>query len=193
MRTYKSECTRYTCFFYHVTNYLQYTAYSPTSLSFPFSQRLSQNTKTTNLFCGFHVLYLQPTTPPYFNFSLPPEMQPHVVFLCWCPPLATSAWRCNVHAKVPWKWVPKHGKVGQRNTSECSRKPDMCGTEGLASAQRLHPHGMPVPYFRRTRLGLGPARMCKNRTKKGMRQEQEITWCYLTLWLRNPIYYKGYI
>ena len=58
---------------------------------------------------------------------------------------------CNVHAEVPWEWVPKCGKAGQRDTSECSQEPHTHGTEGLASAQRLHPHGMPVPYFRRTR------------------------------------------
>ena len=60
---------------------------------------------------------------------------------------------CNERAGVPRERMPKRGKAG---TSECSREPDTRGTEGLASARRLRPHGMPMPYFRRTRLGLGP-------------------------------------
>jgi len=64
---------------------------------------------------------------------------------------------CKVHAEVPRKWVPKRGKVGQSDTSECSREPDTRGTKGLASAQRLRPHGMLMPYFGWTRLGQGPA------------------------------------
>jgi len=63
--------------------------------------------------------------------------------------------------------VLKHGKAGQRDTSERSWESGMCGTEGLASAWRLRPHGMPVPYFRRTRLGQGPAGMRENKTKEG--------------------------
>jgi len=62
--------------------------------------------------------------------------------------------------------VLKHGKVGQRDTSEHSWEPGTHRTEGLASAWRLHPHGMPVPCFGRTRLGLGPARMRGNKTKE---------------------------
>jgi len=64
---------------------------------------------------------------------------------------------CNVHAEVPRERVPKCGKAGQSDTSECSWEPGTCGTEGLASAQRLRPHGMPMPYFGWTRLGQGPA------------------------------------
>jgi len=73
---------------------------------------------------------------------------------------------CKVHAEVPQEWVPKHGKAGQRDTSEHSWELGMRGTEGLASAQRLRPHGMLMPYFGRTRLGEGPARMHGNETKR---------------------------
>ena len=69
----------------------------------------------------------------------------------------TTLATCKEHAEVPREWVPKRGKAGQ-STSECSREPDMRGTEGLASAWRLRPHGMPMmPYFGWTRLGQGPA------------------------------------
>jgi len=64
---------------------------------------------------------------------------------------------CKVHAEVPWEWVLKRGKAGQSDTSECSWEPGTRGTEGLASARRLRPHGMPMPYFGWTRLGEGPA------------------------------------
>ena len=64
------------------------------------------------------------------------------------------------------EWVLKCGKAGQMDTSEHSQELGMHGTGGLASAQRLCPHGMPVPYFGRTRLGLGPAGTCENRTKE---------------------------
>jgi len=70
---------------------------------------------------------------------------------------------CKVCAKVPREWVPKRGKAGQADTSERSQEPDMHRTEGLASAQRLRPHGMPMPYFGWTRLGQGPAGMRENR------------------------------
>ena len=70
---------------------------------------------------------------------------------------------CKVRAEVPQEQVLKRGKAGQSDTSECSRELGTCGTEGLASARRLHPHGMPMPYFRWTRLGQGPAGMHKNR------------------------------
>ena len=63
---------------------------------------------------------------------------------------------CKERAEVPQEQVPERGKAGQ-STSECSREPDMRGTEGLASARRLRPHGMPMPYFGWTRLGQGPA------------------------------------
>jgi len=53
---------------------------------------------------------------------------------------------CEVRAEVLQERVPKCRKAGQRDTSECSWEPDMCGTEGLASAQRLRPHGMPMLY-----------------------------------------------
>ena len=56
----------------------------------------------------------------------------------------------------------KHRKAGQRDTSEHSQDQDMCRSEDLASAQRLHPHEMPMPYFGRTRLG----GTCENRTKE---------------------------
>jgi len=70
---------------------------------------------------------------------------------------------CKVCAEVPWERMPKHGKAGQGDTLECSQELDTCGTEGLASAWRLRPHGMLVPYFRRTRLGQGPAGTRENR------------------------------
>ena len=54
---------------------------------------------------------------------------------------------CKVCAEVPQEQVLKCGKAGQRDTSECSQELGMCGTEGLASAQRLRPHRMPVSYF----------------------------------------------
>jgi len=69
--------------------------------------------------------------------------------------------KCKVRAEVPREWVPKRGKAGQSDTSECSWEPGTRGTEGLASAWRLRPHGMPMPYFGWTRLGQGPARMCE--------------------------------
>jgi len=50
---------------------------------------------------------------------------------------------------VAVKYVLKyHGKAGQSDTSECSWEPGTRRTEGLASAWRLRPHGMPMPYFR---------------------------------------------
>ena len=64
---------------------------------------------------------------------------------------------CKVRAEVPRERVLKHGKAGQSDTSEHSQEPGTCGTEGLASAQRLRPHGMLMPYFGWTRLGQGPA------------------------------------
>jgi len=64
--------------------------------------------------------------------------------------------QCKERAEVPREQVPKRGKAGQ-STSERSREPGMRGTEGLASARRLRPHGMPMPYFGWTRLGQGPA------------------------------------
>jgi len=70
---------------------------------------------------------------------------------------------CEVRAEVPWERVPKHGKAGQTHTSERSQEPGTRGTEGLASAWRLRPYGMPVPYFGWTRLGQGPAGTCENR------------------------------
>jgi len=69
---------------------------------------------------------------------------------------------CNECAEVLREQVPKRGKAGQ-STSECSRELDMRGTEGLASARRLRPHGMPMPYFGWTRLGQGPAGTRENR------------------------------
>ena len=59
---------------------------------------------------------------------------------------------CKVHAEVPREWVPKHGKAGE-STSERSWKLGTRRTEGLASARRLRPHGMPMFYFGWTRLG----------------------------------------
>jgi len=50
-----------------------------------------------------------------------------------------------------------------------NRKLGMCRTEGLASARRLHPHGMSMLNFGRTRLDQSPARMCENKNKKEMR------------------------
>jgi len=65
---------------------------------------------------------------------------------------------CKERAEVPRERVPKRGKVGQSDTSERSWEPGTHRTEGLASARRLRPHGMPMPYFGWTRLGQGPAR-----------------------------------
>jgi len=59
-------------------------------------------------------------------------------------------------------------------------------TEGLASAQRLCPHGMPMPYFRWTRLGQGPARTCKNRDQKRNEMETRL----LDIMAGNSIYYR---
>jgi hypothetical protein len=49
----------------------------------------------------------------------------------------------------------------------------MRGTEGLASARRLRPHGMPMPYFGWTRLGQGPARTRGNETKRISRNRED--------------------
>jgi len=46
-------------------------------------------------------------------------------------------------------------------------------TEGLASARRLRPHGMPMPYFGWTRLGQGPARTRGNETKRISRNRED--------------------
>jgi len=64
-------------------------------------------------------------------------------------------------------YVPKCRKAGQMDTSECSQELGTCRTEGLASAWRLRPHGMPVPYFERTRLGCA-----RNRTKRESRNRK---------------------
>ena len=79
------------------------------------------------------------------------------------PPLNLSVAFVNSYSKtttkigftplISVKYVPKCGKAGQADTSECSQEPDTRGTEGLASAWRLRPHGMPMPYFGWTRLG----------------------------------------
>jgi len=63
----------------------------------------------------------------------------------------------------------------------------MCGTQGLASACRLCPHGMPVPYFGGQGWAKAQPGYVGNRTKRG-------TSCWiecLILRLRNPIYYRG--
>ena len=62
---------------------------------------------------------------------------------------------------------------GTKGTSEHSREPGMRGTEGLASARRLRPHGMPMPYFGWTRLGQGPARTRGNETKRISRNRED--------------------
>ena len=87
-----------------------------------------------------------------------------------------------MHAEVLRERVPKRGKAGQSDTSERSWEPGTRRTEGLASARRLRPHGMPMPYFRWTRLG-----HARNRTKREKQEQEE----YLILWLRSPIYYRG--
>jgi len=79
---------------------------------------------------------------------------------------------CKVRAEVLWERVPKRGKAGRSDTSERSQEPGMRRTEGLASAQRLSPHGMPMPYFGWTRLGQGPARMHGNKTKENREQDR---------------------
>ena len=76
---------------------------------------------------------------------------------------------CKERAEVPRKQVPKRGKAGQRVPQSVSWEPGMHGTEGLASARRLRPHGMPMPYFGWTRLGQGPAGTRENRDQKGNR------------------------
>jgi len=86
------------------------------------------------------------------------------------------------------KYVLKYcGKAGQRNTSECSQESGTHGTEGLASAQRLCPHGMAVPYFGEQGWAKAQPGHAKNRTK-----EEMSCWIeyldYLILWLRNPLY-----
>jgi len=96
---------------------------------------------------------------------------------------------CKVHAKVLWKWVLKHGKAGQRDTSEYSWEPGMRRTESLASAQRLRPHGMLMPYFKRTRLGQGPAGTHENRTKR----EQEQTGRILDIMAKESYLLQGTI
>ena len=80
---------------------------------------------------------------------------------------------CKVRAEVPWEWVLKRGKAGQRGTSECFWDSGKHGTEGLASAWRLRPHGMPMPYFRWTRLGQGPARTHENRDSREQDTEKD--------------------
>ena len=85
-------------------------------------------------------------------------------------------------------YVPRyHGKAGQRDTSERSQESGMRGTEGLASAQRLRLHGMPVPYFRGQGWANAQPGHARNRTKRKMSCWVE----YLILRLRNPIYYRG--
>jgi len=59
-----------------------------------------------------------------------------------------------------------HGKVGQRGTSERSWESGLCGTEGLASAQRLRTHGMPVPYFGGQGWAKAQLGHARNRTKR---------------------------
>src|SRR6266571_60195 len=63
---------------------------------------------------------------------------------------------------APWSKGLKHGKLGA-GSSEHLRNKICIGTEGLASAQMLHPHGLLVPYFGRTRLGQGPAQVHGNK------------------------------
>ena len=60
----------------------------------------------------------------------------------------------------------KCGKAGKSDTSERSWEPDMRRTEGLASAWRLRPHGMLMPYFRWTRLGHAGTRL-KGKARTG--------------------------
>ena len=80
---------------------------------------------------------------------------------------------CKERAKVPRERVSKRGKAGQSDTSERSWEPGTRGTEGLASARRLRPQGMPMPYFRWTRLGQGPARTRGNETKRISRNRED--------------------
>jgi len=83
---------------------------------------------------------------------------------------------CKVHAEVPQERVPKRGKTGQSDTSERSWEPGMRGTEGLASAWRLHPHGMPMPYvFRMDKAGLRPSRGTRETGLKEKRDGDKIT------------------
>ena len=65
-------------------------------------------------------------------------------------------------------YVPRYrGKVGQRGTSEHSQESGMRGTEGLASARRLRPHGMPVPYFGGQGWAKAQLGHARKRTKEG--------------------------
>ena len=64
-------------------------------------------------------------------------------------------------------YVPRYRReVGQRDTSERSWKLGTCGTEGLASAQRLRPHRMPVPYFGGQGWAKAQLGHTRNRTKE---------------------------
>jgi len=64
-------------------------------------------------------------------------------------------------------YVPRYrGKAGQRGTSERSRESGTRGTEGLASARRLRPHGMPVPYFGGQGWAKAQPGHARNRTKE---------------------------
>ena len=69
------------------------------------------------------------------------------------------------------------------DTSECSWKQDMHGTEGLASAH-MCPYGLPVPYFEWTSLGQDSARVYGNKTQKRNRTRTEVDQVYLILELR---------
>src|SRR6266571_8501530 len=84
---------------------------------------------------------------------------------------------------------PKYGKLGAGSLEHLRSKIRM-EMKGLASAWMLCPHGLLVPYFKRTRLGGGPARARGNNAQKEEQEDRRNTWGYLILWLRKPIYYK---
>jgi len=60
---------------------------------------------------------------------------------------------CKVHAKVTGAEAQESGTKRYLGIQICVGQ-----RAWLHSAQRLRPHGMPMPYFGWTRLGQGPAR-----------------------------------
>jgi len=64
----------------------------------------------------------------------------------------------------------------------------MCGTEGLASAQRLRSHGMPMLYFGWTRAKAQPGH-ARTGTKRKTRTGGLLG--LLDIMARDPIHYRG--
>ena len=81
------------------------------------------------------------------------------------------------------------GKVGQRGTLECSQESGMCGTEGLASAQRLRPHAMPVLYFG----GQGWAKAQPGHTRNRTKEEDKLLGRSLDIKARESYLIQGTI